>query len=185
MKPGDQSCHQSDSHTAELQFWGGCRSYAFSPRSSECYCKYVTLKSTCWCCVHLKCAWGFWKCFGSSESNDTHRFEPWAQYCKCLTGCNHSAYYFVFGNCGQLMFPVQLWPCYTVLCWTVILFGCNSNMFEQNHIHLQSAGFVHRILHDYTDFICVPTLGGGGFIQVTVYYVRLVCKISFKTNKPQ
>lgn len=119
---------------------GGWSSSAFSPQSSECCCKYVVVESTCWYCVHSKCVWGFWKCFGSCESNVTHRrFEPWVQYCKCLTGCNHSASYFVFGNCGQLVFPAQLWPCYAVLCWTVILFGCNSNMFgthQQNHIHL-------------------------------------------------
>lgn len=68
-------------------------------------------------------------------------------------------------------------------------------MFEthqENHIHLLSAGFVHRILHDMANFICVPhqqgsiqmgceeERAGGGIIQVSVYYVSLVCKINLK-----
>lgn len=109
-------------------------SYAFSPWAIECSCKYVTLESTWWYCVPSKCARGFCNCFGSCESNVTHMggggCEQWAQYCKCLTGCNHSVYYFVYRNCGRLMFLIQLWPRYAVLCWTVILFGCNSTTFE-------------------------------------------------------
>lgn len=108
MKPGDKSCHQSDSHTAELQVCG--RFGVPTPFSPECYCKYVTLESTCDTVYVQNVHEDFGIALGALRVMLHCGLEPWAQYCKSLNGCDHSVYYFVYCNCGQLMFPVQLWP---------------------------------------------------------------------------
>lgn len=126
------------------------------------------------------------------------RFEPWAQYCKCLAVI--IVFIILYIITAASLFPVHFWPRYSVLCWTLILFSCNSTMFETRQEN-------HRFLHDTTVFIC-PTLTefnkkwavnekglqlytiikrtveyafffvgmGGGVMQLTAYYVDLYVK---------